>query len=169
MPKETMTLSMEELDRVSVIEAVVHKRLRQRQAAQQLGRSVRQIKRLVRHYRAAGPQGLVSGHRGKRSNRAMSPSIRAAVLALVREHYGDFGPTLASEKLQAIHGESVSRETLRQWMITEGLWQPKVRRQARIHPRRPPPSGFRGIDPDRRLATRWVRGPGRTLHRDRVY
>ena len=137
MPKETLTLSRGERDRVSVIEAVVDKRLRQRQAAQQLGLSVRQIKRLARHYRVSGPQGLVSGHRGKQSNRAMSPSVRAVVLALVRERYGDFGPTLASEKLQWIHGESVSRETLRQWLITEGLWQPKVRRKARIHPRRP--------------------------------
>ena len=137
MPKETMTLSMGELDRISVIEAVVHKRLRQRQAAQQLGLSVRQIKRLVRRYRVAGPQGLVSGHRGKIPGNTKAPSVRQTVLSLVRQHYGDFGPTLASEKLQAIHGESVSRETLRQWLITEGWWQPKVRRKARIHPRRP--------------------------------
>ncbi len=137
MPKETITLSMRELDRVSVIEAVVDKRLRQRQAAQQLGLSVRQIKRLVRRYRVAGPQGLVSGHRGKIPGNTKAPSVRQTVLTLVRQHYGDFGPTLASEKLQAIHGESVSRETLRQWLMADGLWQPKVRRKARIHPRRP--------------------------------
>ena len=137
MPKETMTLSLGELDRISIIEAVVDKRLRQRQAAQQLGLSVRQIKRLVRRYRASGPQGLVSGHRGKTPGNTKTPSVRQSVLALVRAHYDDFGPTLASEKLQLLHGESVSRETLRQWLITDGLWQPRVRRKARIHPRRP--------------------------------
>ena len=137
MPKETITLIRGDLDRVSVIEAEVHKRLRQRQAARQLGLSVRQVKRLVRHYRALGPQGLVSGHRGKTPGNTKAPSVRQRVLALVRAHYGDFGPTLASEKRQLIHGESVSRETLRQWLIADGLWQPRVRRKARIHPRRP--------------------------------
>ena len=47
MPKETITLSYRELDRVSVIESIIAKRLRQHEAARQLDLSVRQIKRLV--------------------------------------------------------------------------------------------------------------------------
>ena len=43
MPKETLTLSMEELGRLSVIEAVVDKRLRQREAAEQLGCCYRKL------------------------------------------------------------------------------------------------------------------------------
>ena len=85
MQKETLTLSMEERDRLSVIEAVVGKRLRQRQAAQQLGLDIRQIRRLIRRYRASGPEGLVSGHRGKTPGNTKAPSMRQAVLALVRE------------------------------------------------------------------------------------
>ena len=63
--------------------------------------------------------------------------VRQAVLALVREHYADFGPTLACEKLAERHGHCLSVETLRQWMIAAGLWAPKRRKQARIHQRRP--------------------------------
>ncbi|MEQ8517202.1 MAG: hypothetical protein RIC38_16520 [Chromatocurvus sp.] len=51
----------------------------------------------------------------------------------MRSHYADFGPTLASEKLLERDGYRVSAETLRQWMIAEQLWQPRKRRQARIH------------------------------------
>jgi len=43
------------------------------------------------------------------------------VLALVRRHYADFGPTLASEKLAERDGIEVSREWLRQWMIEAHL------------------------------------------------
>ena len=136
MDKGVITLSIGELDRVSVIQDVISKRLRQHQAARRLGLSVRQVKRLVRRYREFGAEGLVSGHRGKTPGNARSLSVRQAVLSLVRERYRDFGPTLASEKLLELHGESISRETLRRWMIADGLWQPKSRRKARIHPRR---------------------------------
>ena len=44
------------------------------------------------------------------------------MLALVREHYPDFGPTFAAEKLAARHGLRLGVETLRQWMIADGLW-----------------------------------------------
>ncbi len=142
MSEETITLSSQELDRVSVMEAILAKRLRQREAAVQLGLSIRQIQRLVRRYREFGAEGLVSGHRGKTPGNARSLSVRQAVLSLVRERYRDFGPTLASEKLLEIHGQSISREALRRWMIADGLWQPKSRRKARIHPRRVRRPGF---------------------------
>lgn len=54
------------------------------------------------------------------------------VLTAVRERYHDFGPTFASEKLY-LEGLQVSKETLRQWMIADGLWKGRVRKQARIH------------------------------------
>lgn len=137
MARESITLSKREVDRLGVVQAVVGRQLRQADAARQLGLSVRQVKRLVRRYRAAGAAGLVSGHRGRRPNNAIAAATREAMLALVRAHYADFGPTLACEKLLERHGQRVSAETLRQWMIAEGLWQPQRRKQARIHQRRP--------------------------------
>ena len=65
------TLSMEEADRAVVMGQVAEKRLRQREAAERLGVSVRQVKRLLARYRERGPGGLVSGHRGKASNNAL--------------------------------------------------------------------------------------------------
>ena len=53
---------------------------------------------------------------------------------LVREWYADFGPILAAEKLYEVHGQRVSKETLRQWMIADGLWQARRRPESSIHP-----------------------------------
>ena len=131
------TMSYKEADRVGLIRAVVEKRLRPREAAKRLGIGVRQVKRLVRRYRSDGPAGLVSGHRGKRPNNAIGEGVRREVLALVRKRYADFGPTLACEKLVEVHGHRLSAETLRQWMMAEGLWRSKARRAVRVHPRRP--------------------------------
>jgi hypothetical protein len=50
----------------------------------------------------------------------------------VREHYHDFGPTFAHEKLTENHGLEFSVETLRQWMIAEDIWQPKQRKTKQI-------------------------------------
>ena len=65
MAKEHITMSRKEVDRAGGIRLVVEKQLQQKEAAGQLGLSVRQVKRLVQRYRAEGPAGLVSRRRGK--------------------------------------------------------------------------------------------------------
>lgn len=137
MKGDQVTMSQRELDRVGVIQAVANRQLRQREAAEQLNLSVRQIRRLVQRFRAEGPAGLVSRHRGKTPNNAFPPGVRTAVLELLRTRYTGFGPTLAQEKLAEIEGYSLSVETLRQWMIDDNLWTPRTRKQARVHQRRP--------------------------------
>ncbi len=95
--------------------------MRQREAAPRLGLGVRQLRRLVSRYRERGVAGLALGRRGKRSNNAIAASVRRTVMEWVRERYSDFGPTFACEKLVEDHGHRLSRETLRHWMIEEGL------------------------------------------------
>jgi transposase len=111
------------------VEAVVDGRLLQREAAERLGLSVRQLKRLVRRYRQGGAAGLASRRRGRASNNRIDQPLREKALGLVREHYAGFGPTLAHEKLSERHELKLSVETLRKLMISEGLWQPKRRHQ----------------------------------------
>ena len=137
MSSVEVLLSMVEADRVGVIRDVVEKRLTQREAALRLGLGVRQVKRLVSRYRERGAAGLVSGRRGRPSNNAIDPAVRRDALELVRERYPDFGPTFACEKLVDEHGFRLSAETLRGWMIEDGLWRPKARRGERAHLSRP--------------------------------
>jgi hypothetical protein len=129
---ETLTMSYEELDRVSVVERVIEKRLTQLEAARMLSLSSRQVRRLCRAYEREGPVGLASKHRGRPSNRRLRPELGLEALSLVRSKYEDFGPTLAHEKLTELHGLEFSVETLRHWMIEDGVWIPRARREPRI-------------------------------------
>jgi transposase len=128
-----ITATMRELERVKVIEAVIEGRLRCFQAAERLDLCDRQISRLCRRYEADGPAGLVSGKRGKPSNRELPIDLRARAMALVRERYADFGPTLACEKLAECHGLVLAKETVRRWMRDAGLWVPRRQRPPKIH------------------------------------
>lgn len=156
---------MKEVDRLGVIREVACKGLRQREAGERLGLSVRQVKRLMRRYRELGARGLISGHRGRKANNAIAPEVRAEMLALVRERYEDFTATLACEKLWEVHGHRVSAETLRKWMVEEGLWRTRRGRRMRVHqsrPRRPALGELVQIDGS---PHRWFedRGPSCTL------
>jgi hypothetical protein len=93
--------------------------------------------RRLRTLKQDGATSLVSKRRGKPSNHRLPAEVRSLALSLVRERYADFGPTFAAEKLAAHHGCSVSRETLRGWMISDGLWIDRRHRLASPHqPRR---------------------------------
>ena len=140
MQAKDKLMSQKEVQRLEVLRRMQQEGLLQSQAAQQLGVSVRQIKRLVRRLREDGPQGLVSRRRGQPSNRRIDAAQQTHYVELVRQHYADFGPQLAHEYLQREHGFGFSVQTLRGWMMQAGLWQAKQRRAQRVHsprPRRP--------------------------------
>ncbi len=85
-----ITMSMRELNRVKVIEAVIERRLKHYQAAERLDLSTRQIHRIVDRYLQFGTAGIASKHRGKASNHQLSANIAARAITLIREHYVDF-------------------------------------------------------------------------------
>lgn len=130
-------MSQKEAQRLAVLREVVDGRVRVREAAAALGLSDRQVKRLTRRLRLQGSLAVISRKRGAPSNRRIAPQVRDHYVALVRQHYADFGPTLAWEYLQRDHGFAFSVETLRGWMAAAQLWKPKRRRQARLHSPRP--------------------------------
>ncbi len=130
MVRDVVAMSGQELERVSVVSAVVEKRMRQRAAAERVGVTERQVKRLAARYRPAGPAGLAARWRGRRPNNAIAAATRREILESVEQRYADFPPTLAHEKLTQVHGYRLSVETLRQGLIEEGLWQPQARRLA---------------------------------------
>lgn len=116
---ERIEMSGKEVKRLEVLRQVSDGVISQGMAAQALGLSVRQVRRLQGRYAEAGAAGLVSRRRGKPSNRRIADEIKAAILARLRECYADFGPTLAAEYLRE-DGLAVSKETLRGWMIEAG-------------------------------------------------
>ncbi|RME05332.1 MAG: ISNCY family transposase [Bacteroidetes bacterium] len=124
-------MSRKEQDRSEVIRLHVEGHIKQKDTARRIGVSTRQVRNLVRKYRRHGAASLIHGNRGRASNRRIREEIKQSALALVRERYWDFGPTLAQEKLVEKHGFTMSVETLRQWMIADGLWHAKAKKQPR--------------------------------------
>jgi hypothetical protein len=122
-----------ELARLDVLLDLDQRRLTATAARQLLGLERRQVFRLLKAYRAKGAAGLISKRRGRASNRGKPAALRSKVLAIIRERYWDFGPTLAAEKLGELHGIVLGRETLRLWMIETGLWRDRKQRLQRVH------------------------------------
>jgi transposase len=136
MSQGTELMSKKETQRYAVISQVIAGQQSQALAAQQLGLSVRQIKRLCKAVRTGGSSALISKRRDQPSNRRICHARKSTIMTLVHAHYSDFGPQLASEYLASQHHQHISAETLRQWMTEAGLWQAKSRRKARQHPSR---------------------------------
>ena len=122
---ELLEMSTKELSRLEVIQKLAEKRMSQEEAASILGIGERQVKRLLRAYRASGAKGLVSKRRGRASNNRLSEETRQKVLNLLRGKHKGFGPMLAREKLVELEGLKISDERVRQLMIEENLWKAK--------------------------------------------
>ncbi len=138
MKAEILLMSKKEQDRSEVIRLYVEGYIKQKDAGKRLGLSPRQVRRLAVAYRKRGASGIIHGGRGKTSNRKIKTDIQQRAIAIVRQQYPDFGPTFANEKLTEEHDFSFSVETLRQWMISDGLWSPKSKKHKRVHPMREP-------------------------------
>jgi transposase len=128
-------MSKRELNRIDVLARLESGRLTPVTAASLLRVSERQVYRLMRRFRDDGPAGMADRRRGRPSNNRLPDVLREQAMALVREHYADFGPTLAAEKLEERHGLRVSRETLRTWMVQARLWLPRAERKHFQQPR----------------------------------
>ena len=132
-----LSMSKQEFSRLDVLLRVQSGRLRVVDACALMGLQRRQVFRLLRGLRQDGAPSLLSKRRGKPGNHRLPPEVHTLAVSIVRERYADFGPTFAAEKLAEHHGCSVSHETLRGWMIADGLWVDRRHRLASPHqPRR---------------------------------
>ena len=127
-------MSEEEVRRAGVLKRVKSGELTQVEAADILSVSYRQLKRIYVRYRESGAKGLVHRSAGKPSNRARPSKERERILKIVRKEYGGgpgerLGPTLAAEHLEEDYGMVVDSETLRRWMLAEGLWTKERKRK----------------------------------------
>ena len=127
-------MSSGELERVEVMGRVASGDVKLTHAAVMLELSYRQAKRLWRRYRRVGRKGLKHGNAGRPSNRSKPRKLRRRVLNLIKEKYSGpeqerFGPTLAAEHLAEEDGVVMDHETLRRWMLAEGLWSRQRKRK----------------------------------------
>jgi transposase len=139
---ERTEMSGKELKRLGVLARVEKEALNLVNAAEILGVSYRQAKRLWRRYQEEGAEGLQHRSVGRESGRSKPKKFRLKVLRLVRQKYSGevgerFGPTLAAEHLGSEDGMEIHPETLRRWMLAEGLWSRMRKRRAHRKRREP--------------------------------
>jgi transposase len=127
MKEGILAMSQRERERLRVMGMVKGLQITLRKAAELVAVSYRQCKRIYRRYQDEGDKGLVHRSRGRVSNRRKDPILKEKVLKRYRERYEGFGPTLASEKLEK-EGYKVHDETLRLWLLKEGIWVKKRKR-----------------------------------------
>jgi transposase len=128
-------MSERELKRVAVLSEVHSGHRTVAAAASLLDLSERQAYRLLARYQEDGGFGLAHKARGRVSNRSHNAGIRQFAVDLVKANYRDFGPTLATEALEQRHSLRVGRETLRRWMMAEGVWLSRKQRKTFHQPR----------------------------------
>lgn len=121
-------MSSKERRRIAALEEVKAKRMSLAQAAAVIGISYRQSKRVWKRSEKDGDSGLVHRSRGHEGNRRKPGKEREKILARYKERYPDFGPTLAAEHL-AREGLTIDHETLRRWLLSEGQWTVRRKRQ----------------------------------------
>jgi hypothetical protein len=127
-------MTQRDRDRLMALQKAKKGLITQRQAAEEIGQTERHIRRLLVKLKTQGDQAVVHALRGRRSNRKLDEKSKAKGVALLGQAmYRGFGPTLASEYLGKHHQITVSRETVRAWMIEAHLWRPKRQRVNQIH------------------------------------
>jgi transposase len=165
MQEGQLLMTQADRDRLVTLRKAKKRLITQKQAAEDLGLSVRQVKRLIYALKKRGDKTVVHGLRGKPSNQRIAKSVEEeAMQILSADLYKGFGPTLASEYLADQHDIEVSKETVRQWMIRGKLWRAKEQRVRAVHVWRPRRSRFGELVQWDTSEHDWLEGRGEKLY-----
>jgi len=132
-----MTLTPEEARRVHVITLLEGQRITPGRAAEALGLTPRQVRRLRAGLRREGPAAVVHGNRGRPAPNRVPESLRSQIVALARGRYAGLNDHHLTEKLTAVEGLAVSRATVQRILRAAGVVSPRRRRPPRHRARRP--------------------------------
>lgn len=132
---EGVTFTMRETVRYGVIQALLEKKINNKEAALALGLSMRQLQRIKKQVAQRGPEGIHHGNKGRRPSHSFSIEKKEKVVQLAKVRYFDFNFSHLSEILDEEEGVKINRETLRQWLRPLGFGG-KVRKQPHHRKRR---------------------------------
>lgn len=165
MQEGQFLMTQADRDRLVALRKAKKRLITQKQAAEALGLSVRQVKRLLYALKKRGDKAVIHGLRGKPSNQRIGKSVEEeAMQILSADLYKGFGPTLAAEYLADKHDIEVSKETLRQWMIRAKLWRAKEQKVKAVHLWRPRRSRFGELVQWDTSEHDWLEGRGEKLY-----
>lgn len=122
-------MSQKEANRYDIIKKTIDKKIKSIEAAIILSLTARQIRRLKKRVAKDGIKGLIHAGRGQTSSRKIPKKEEDKIKKILKEHYSDFGPTFAAEKLDEVHKLKRDPKTIRRIMIAEDLWKPKNKKK----------------------------------------
>jgi hypothetical protein len=165
MQEGQLLMTQADRDRLVTLKKAKKRLITQRQAAEELGLSVRHVKRLLYALKKGGDKAVVHGLRGKPSNRRIGAHVESRALEILSMPvYRGFGPTLAGEYLRKKHGIGASKETVRQWMIRGKLWRAQREKVRQVHVWRPRRSRFGELVQWDTSEHDWLEGRGEKLY-----
>jgi len=131
-------MSQQERDWLEWLRRARDRVVTQKFAAEKLGVTERWVRSLLAEMQTKGDAVVVHGLRGRQSNRRISEEIKGQSMEILKSPlWHDFGPTFASQQLAKLHQIEVSKETVRQWMIEEKIWESRERKMKEVHQWRP--------------------------------
>jgi len=131
-----VTFSMNEIKRLHILQQIVDQQITGKQAAQRLGLSLRQIRRMIASYREKGAAGLVHGNRGRKPNNRVDETVREKIIGLSKKEYQDYNDSHFTEELAEKHAVEVSRSTVRRLRRQAGQGSPRKHRSPKHRRRR---------------------------------
>ena len=123
--------------RAKVLERILCKGITQKEAAEALEVSERQIRRLLQRYEQEGHSGLLHRSRNKPSNAALKPDLKGRLIELLSDRFLNWGPSLITEYLKEHYSIKVSKETIRRLQFEMGQRKAKKNKAQKVHPPRP--------------------------------
>jgi len=160
-----LPMTQADRDRLVTLKKAKRNLITQREAAEELDLSIRQVQRILNALEVRGDKAIVHGLRGKPSNRRIEEGIaQQAVKILSLPVYKGFGPTLAAEYLAKKHRIEASKETVRQWMIRGKLWRAEKEKVRQVHIWRPRRSRFGELVQWDTSEHDWLEGRGEKLY-----
>jgi transposase len=132
--KDMITMSRREAKQLHILHQALSNKITQLSAAELIGLSDRQIRRMIKRIREEGDDGICHRSRGKASNHRIPKKIKARTLKLFQTRYKDFNLAHATEKLSEVHGITINDETLRLWLNKAEI--PYKKRRVKKHRQR---------------------------------
>jgi transposase len=130
-------LTMKEQHKLKMIVDYEAGKVHAQKAAELLGISKRQFRRLVAGFRKRGPAAIAHGNRGSIPANRISETVRQEILRLTKEAYRDYNDCHLTEELaEQAEPIIVSRSTVRRIRLAAGIGSPRKRRAPRYRRRR---------------------------------
>jgi hypothetical protein len=162
---ERIAMSQEERDWLGWLKRASEGQVTQKWAAEKMGVSDRWVRRLLGEMKEKGDAVVVHGLRGRPSNRRIDEEIRRRAMEIIKSpDWHDFKPTFASEQLAKRHQIEASKETVRQWMMADGIWQSRGRKVKEVHAWRPRRSHYGELVQWDTSDHDWLEGRGEPVH-----